>query len=332
VSSLDVIVCTHNPHEGRLRQALDALAQQSLSFGRWSLLLIDNASKPSLAEDLVVWHPHGRVIREPELGLTHARLRAIAEATSDLLVWVDDDNLLDCHYLALALAAFDESPRLGAAGGKSLPVYESPPPPWYQSDLAPLGCRDLGDSEVRMTWDQDRPTYPPAAPVGAGMVTRRTAIQTWAQAVTSDPDRQRLGRTGTALSSGEDNDINLTILRNGWDLAYLPALRLQHIIPPDRLTADYLKRIARASFRDFVRVLAIHGIRPWKPIQRWSVPLRKLRAWLKYRAWESSAAAIRWHGAVGQFEGRAEIRHMQRVSDATSAAMSETRDAHDHSE
>ena len=37
----------------------------------------------------------GRVVREERLGLTHARLRGHAEASGKILVFVDDDNLLD---------------------------------------------------------------------------------------------------------------------------------------------------------------------------------------------------------------------------------------------
>jgi glycosyltransferase involved in cell wall biosynthesis len=312
VRSLEVIICTHNPHLERLRRTLDGLRRQSLPFEQWALTVIDNASDRPLSADLVAWHPQGRVIREDRVGLTHARLRAIAESNAELLVWVDDDNVLSLDYLEIAQATFQGASQVGAAGGKSIPVYDARPPEWYQADLAPLGCRDLGDEEIRMAWDAERPTYPPAAPIGAGMIIRRDAIQAWADAVTNDPDRQRLGRAGASLASGEDNDINLTILRGGWELAYLPTLMLEHLIPAARLTEAYQRRIARASFRDFVKVLAAHGIQPWNAIPEWSVPLRTVKAWFTHRAWTGPAASIRWQGAVGQYEGRAAIRDVRR--------------------
>ena len=64
--------------------------------------------------------------------------------------------------------------------------------------------------------------------------------------------------------------------------------------------------MARASFRDYVRVLALHGIRPWPAIPRWTVPLRQLKAWFTLRAWRDLPGSIRWHGVKGQIEGRAE--------------------------
>ena len=76
-----------------------------------------------------------------------------------------------------------------------------------------------------------------------------------------------------------------------------------------RLQAAYQQRLARASFRDFVQVLDLHGIRPWCAIPAWSVPLRALKAWFTFRAWRRDAAArIRWWGAIGQFEGRSSLQ------------------------
>lgn len=307
MKQLTVIIPTHNPRLEPLDEVLKALHAQTLQPKYWELLIIDNASIQPVREYLVQWHPQGRVFREPQLGLTHARLRGLNESNTELLVWVDDDNILAPNYLENTLQVFQRCPALGAAGGASIPEFEEPPPVWYTPGLAPIGCRDLGDEEIWMRWDVDQPAYPAGAPIGAGLVIRRTAMQVWADDVASDSDRLSLGRRGTALSSGEDNDINLTLLREGWELAYLPQLRLKHIIPEGRLTLKYQKRIARASYRDFIRVLDTHGIRPWTSIPTWSVPLRSILTWFRYRAWSSPAQQVRWFGAIGQYEGRASL-------------------------
>lgn len=304
---ITVVIPTHNPKPEFLRRTLDCLKSQSYPQDRWELLIIDNASSTMLSPSLLAWHAKGRVVREGTLGLTHARLRAVKEAKGELMVWVDDDNLLSPTYLEYAAEAFASSPRLGVAGGKSLAEYQDPPPSWFQPGLAPLGCRDLGAERMISRWNPDRPDYPSSAPIGAGMVIRKEAMLPWAAAVTADPKRQALGRKGKSLTSGEDNDINLTAMRSGWDLAYLPELELTHLIPPARLTLDYLGRIARVSYRDFIRVLDIHGIRPWPKIGRATLPLRAARAWVHCKAWRGPVEQIRWHSALGQFEGRAEL-------------------------
>lgn len=306
---LSVLIPTHNPRADLLQRTLDGLRSQTLPLHEWELLLIDNGSQPPVDPERVAWHPHGRIVTEPAIGLTRARAAGCRAAQAGILVWCDDDNVLDPDYLAAALAAFETDPHLGAAGGKSIPEYEEPLPDWYKPDLAPIGCRDQGDTRQEARWDDHQPRrYPDCAPIGAGLVLRRSAMLRWVAAVESDPDRARFGRTGTTLSSGEDNDINLSLLEQGWTLAYLPELRLTHLIPARRLTREYQARIGRATFRDFVRVLSLHGIHPWPSIPRWSVPLRQLKAWFTCRAWAGPARFIRWQSLCGQYEGRAARR------------------------
>ncbi|MDP2136577.1 MAG: glycosyltransferase, partial [Candidatus Didemnitutus sp.] len=92
---LSVIICAHNPDQGRLQRVLDALRTQTMPGPDWELLLIDNASHPPLTGRLdLSWHPLARICVENQLGLTWARLRGKTESTAALLVYVDDDNVL----------------------------------------------------------------------------------------------------------------------------------------------------------------------------------------------------------------------------------------------
>lgn len=309
---ISLIIPTHNPKPEILERALASLRSQTLPLTDWELLIIDNASTEPLSPQLVEWHPQGRVIREENLGLTHARLRGIKEARYDLLAWCDDDNILIPEFLIRATALFQENPQLGAGGGKSIPEFLVTPEPWFELGLTPLGCRDLGEEVITASWSEgEEPYYPKCAPIGAGLIIRKKAIQLWVDALKDDPRRLALGRKGDALTSGEDNDINLTCLSEGWTVGYFPQLSLVHIIPGGRLTLEYQKRMARVSFRDFIRVLDIHGIRQWSGIKPWSVPLRAAKAWLKVKPWRSEQAQIKWQGTIGQFEGRAMLDSKQ---------------------
>jgi glycosyltransferase involved in cell wall biosynthesis len=308
LTALTVIIPTHNPRPDLLGEVLDCLKAQSLSLDQWELIIIDNASHVPVDPSLLQWHPGSRLVVESRLGLTFARLRGILEAKSDLLVWVDDDNLLDPGYLENALNAFQRHPQLGAAGGPSVPRYQQPPPPWFSEGLVPLGCRYHGEHSILMRWDPAIPSYPHAAPIGAGLVIRKQPMQHWAQSIAEDPVRQNLGRRGSSLRSGEDNDINLCLLRGGWQLAYLPDLRLTHVIHSSRLRFKYQMRLAYASFRDFVLVLDFYGIRLWPAIPRWTVLLRAFMGLFRYQVWRGAAHQIRWSGALGQYVGRSLLK------------------------
>src|ERR1700756_4229555 len=106
---LSIIICTHNPRLDYLSRALEALRLQTLPMAEWELLVIDNASRPAAAALVsLAWHFNARHIREEVLGLTPARLRGIQEAQGQLLVFVDDDILLDPDYLTNAVGIYEE--------------------------------------------------------------------------------------------------------------------------------------------------------------------------------------------------------------------------------
>lgn len=303
---LTVIVPTHNPHRARLARTLAGLRAQTLNSASWEILLVDNASCPAVdAAEFTQFPTNLRVVRESRLGLTNARRGGLREARGELIVFVDDDNVLAPDYLERVAEIFSRESRLGAAGGRSVPEFEAPPPAWVREFDDLLACRDLGEREMIATLrgadSPDRDRYPPCAPIGAGMAVRRTAVATWlAAADDALPDRR-----GHELSSSGDNDLVLSILRAGWSVGYFPRLQLTHLIPSARTQRDYLARLNRSIARSWMQVLAKHGVNPWPPMPRWSVRPRQFKAWLSYRAWSSPAAFVRWQGACGHFEGRA---------------------------
>ena len=111
-------------------------------------------------------------------------------------------------------------------------------------------------------------------------------------------------RRGASLSSSGDNDLVFEVLKAGWQVGYVPGLRLTHLIPAGRIEREYLARLNRGIQRSWVEVLRRHGASPWGPIAAWTVGPRKLKAWFSYRAWSGPAAFVRWQGACGHFEGR----------------------------
>lgn len=304
---LSVILTTHNPDPARLRRTLAGLRAQTLAADAWECILVDNASHPPV--DLAPFadvSPAGlRLEPEPQLGLTAGRRRGLSVMRGELAVLVDDDNVLAPDYLAHAVRLFAAHPRLGAAGGPSRPEFEIEPALWAHEFFPLLALRDLG-SEPKVEGLLRAPggthwLYPPCAPIGAGMVLRRAALDPWLRAGDTS---MITDRRGTALTSGGDNDIVLSILHAGWDVGYFPELNLTHLIPSSRLEPDYLARLNYGIQFTWMQVLSRHGASGWPPIAPWTVPLREARAWLVHRAWRSPTERIRWRGACGHFRGR----------------------------
>lgn len=303
--AVSVLIPTHNPDPVRLGRTLDGLRRQSLPSDHWELVVVDNGSTPRVDPNLA-WHPNARMVGEPKLGLTFARLAGATAAGGRVLLFVDDDNLLAPDYLAHVVEIFERCPQLGAAGGRSVPEWETEPGEWVNEFAGALALRDLGDTEL-LADTKAESGYPPCGPIGAGMAVRTAAWPAYVRAVQTDPGAVT-DRTGQSLTSGGDCDIVMHVFRAGWQVGYFPQLSLTHLIPCGRVQRDYLARLNEGIAKSWVQVLERHGIRVWPRVARWTVPLRKWRAYFKYRAWAGPAEYVRWRGACGQFEGRALLK------------------------
>jgi glycosyltransferase involved in cell wall biosynthesis len=300
---LSVVIPTHKPNKARLGRALAALDRQSLSPEKREIILIDNRSDPPLNRSNLSTNSTStvRIVREEQLGLTPARIRGIREAKGDVIVFVDDDNLLADNYLSIVATRFADNRKLGAAGGKSLPEFETQPPAWTKEFWQMLALRDLGSESLCAN---SAATYPACAPLGAGMAVRRDVALAWSTEIENDPARMALDRSGRSLASGGDNDLVLTILKQGFEVEYTPDLVLTHLIPHGRTTPKYLARLNYASSRTWAHVLRIHQISPWHPLSRFGSIIRKVRSFFSMRAWKGAPEHIRWRGACGIFDGR----------------------------
>lgn len=237
---ISVITCTHNPRTDYLEATVEALRHQSLPLHQWEYLLIDNASAPHQrpAVDLS-WHPHGKVIREETLGLTPARLRGIGEAQGALLVFVDDDNVLDANYLEQAIKTGEDKPFLGSWSGQCLPSFDEAPPEWTRRYWGNLAIRKF-DRDV---WS-NLPRLADTMPCGAGLCVRREVAHHYAHLQEARRERIQLDRKGDSLRSGGDNELAGCACDLGLGVGLITSLKLTHLIPAQRLTVDYQARLA----------------------------------------------------------------------------------------
>jgi len=240
MSRLSVILCTHNPRPDYLTRTVEGLRAQTLPVTEWELLLIDNASEPGRGPEVdLTWHPRARTVMEPELGLTPARLRGIREARGELLVFVDDDNVLDPDYLETALRIAEERPWLGSWSGQCRGRFEEEPPDWTRRYWGNLVIREFDEDK----WS-NLPRLPETMPCGAGLCVRREVARHYLHLHDSGKRAFQFDRAGGELLSGGDNDLAACACDVGLGVGIVSALKLQHLIPAERLTVDYLARLA----------------------------------------------------------------------------------------
>jgi len=265
---ISIIICTHNPNVRLLNEVLDALRSQTLAPTSWELLIIDNASDNPVNKSIdVSWHHQTRIVHEAKLGLTNARVRGILESHGELLIFVDDDNLLNNDYLQECLTIADQHPNLGAWGGNLVPRYEVPPPHWFHQFAHLLAIRTI----TKDKWCNVPEWSIGACPSGAGMCIRRSVAKKYVEICTLDPLRAVLDRTGTCLMGYGDLDMAFTSCDMGMGTGVFTTLSLTHVIPSTRVKKSYLLKLEEGNAASSVVIDFIRG--KFKPNQ--ATPVRK---------------------------------------------------------
>jgi glycosyltransferase involved in cell wall biosynthesis len=246
--ALSVVICTHNRHADLARCVASVLADAEVSRDVGiEVLIVDNASTPPVSLDLDRNDPEVRLVREPTVGLAHARNRGALEARGDLLVYLDDDATVRPGLLR-AYAAIAADPSIGAAGG---PIHVRWPaagrPSWCaDSLLAMCSHLDLGP--------EPQDLLVPEGPFGANLAVRRdVAVQHGFEAA--------MGRRGKALSSGEESDLLLRLARGGTRIRWVPDAAVDHHLQADRTTLRWILRRSAAQGRSaahFASSLRVH--------------------------------------------------------------------------
>lgn len=243
---------------------MDALKAQTLAQDSWELLLIDNASTSALPDAAqVTWHGHGRTIREEQLGLTHARLRAIREGRGELFVFVDDDNVLHPDFLQLTMCIATDRSFMGAWSGQCHPGFDIEPAAWTRRYWGMLVIREFSQavwSNLGLLTD--------TMPCGAGLCIRRSVAEAYLSLHDSGKRQLVLDRRGTSLMSGGDNDMAACACDIGLGVGLFPELELAHLIPENRTTADYLARLADGIHYSTIYLRSLRGAVAAKPSRK----------------------------------------------------------------
>lgn len=257
---VSIVICCYNSSE-RLPSTLAHIVCQTISQTiNWEVILVDNASTDFTSDVARAHWPEDapvplRVVRENEPGLSYARRRGFREARYEYVSFIDDDNWISPNWVTGVFHMMEEHPEVGACGGRTTPVFETDPPESFKQFQRPLAIGEQFGKEGDVTdtrgwlW-------------GAGLTIRHSA---WNQIEQMGWQSLLVGRKGSQLSSGEDNEICYWLRMLGWRLYYSPDLQLQHYIPQYRTDWNYILRLVRSNGRTalvdsaYKRVLSDNG-------------------------------------------------------------------------
>jgi glycosyltransferase involved in cell wall biosynthesis len=235
-----IIVCFNSV--SRLLPTLQHLANQELPEGfRWEIVLVDNASTDGTTEDAQnIWLSLNqlaplRIIYEGRQGTDHARRTGIFNANFPVFIFCDDDNWLQADYLQIGYSFLMENPEVGLVGGESLLAPCGPVPDWFKHVQSYYAVGKIADGTCDMThyglW-------------GAGLMGLTHVMR---KALPEQIPLLNAGRVGNSAGFGEDGEMCMRVILQGYRLVFLEQLKLWHCISPNRLTLQYRDALIRGN-------------------------------------------------------------------------------------
>jgi glycosyltransferase involved in cell wall biosynthesis len=232
-----VAIPTYNG-EARLSKLLERLKTQiNTENFSWEIIVIDNNSSDRTASVIQSYQANWsqnyplKYCLETQQGAAFARQRAIQEARSELIGFLDDDVLPAYDWVANAYQFGALHPQAGAYGGQIQAEFEVTPPENFERILPYFAVR--GGEEPRL-YRVDKFDFPPTAAVAI----RKKA---WCETVPTRPSLP--GRVGKSMMAGDDYYVLRYIYNAGWQIWYTPCLQTYHQIPHWRMQRNYLLSI-----------------------------------------------------------------------------------------
>jgi glycosyltransferase involved in cell wall biosynthesis len=230
---LSVVIPTFN-RAGELQKTLASLAKIN-SRGTWEVIVVDNNSSdttPQIVTDAAADFPVDlRYLFEPQAGRSAALNAGIKAAQGRIVATTDDDVRFEPDWLQQAAAALERE-QCDFVGGKVLPIWEAPKPPWLSDKGGPhwsvIALLDYGPDPLVFG-----KRYPP---LGVNLAFRREAfdrVGLWSVAI---------GRKAGTLLGQEVREWMLRARDAGLKGMYAPKMVVHHVIPSYRLKKRYFRR------------------------------------------------------------------------------------------
>jgi glycosyltransferase involved in cell wall biosynthesis len=218
---------------------LRALSEQEDPQVPWDVLVVDNGQG---AESAAVFATHrdglpvaASLVHEPAPGATRARNAGIAQASGDIIAFLDDDVVPRREWLSRLVAPLLGG-RADAAGGRVALDPSVALPQWLGRDwLGYLSHYDRGPDE--------RPLPPDDY-----VLTANAAFATERLRAVGGFDELLGPRRGSPMVN-DDLDLCRRFTASGGRIAYVPEAVVVHAVPRARLTRRYLLRRAYAQGR-----------------------------------------------------------------------------------
>jgi len=271
-----IVICTRNRTDD-LRRCLNSLMRLRTPGGE--IIVVDNAPMDDRTAQLVSGYPV-RYVREDRPGLNWARSYGARMAKGEIVMFTDDDVVVDPRWVEAILDPFD-NPRVAAVTGLTMPLeLETQAQELFEiyGGLARGFQRRVFDYTVMA------PCAAGIVGAGANMAFRRDLLNPM-RLFDAELD------AGTVTRTGGDAYAFYQLLAEGYQIVYNPAALVWH-----RHRRDY------ASLRNTLAAYNVGGF------------ALLTRCWIQHGDWQALAVAASWfrHDHLRQL-ARALLRRPNRL-------------------
>jgi glycosyltransferase involved in cell wall biosynthesis len=246
--AVSVVLPTYN-RAAALPDAVGSALGQTAAASSYEIIVVDNNSTDGTAQvlsRLAQEHP-GRVrpVLETRQGVAYARQAGIDAARADIVAFFDDDVRVAPDWIETIVRLFRRHPDIECFGGKVMPDWSAPPPPWLTAaHWAPLALQDFGDAPMVMSLEN------PRGLISANLACRKSVFD---RVGGFSPQFQRVK---DGIGSLEDDEWIRRLWKAGGRTLYAPDLVSSTAVPSARLTRAYHRRWHRGHGRFYALLRA----------------------------------------------------------------------------
>jgi glycosyltransferase involved in cell wall biosynthesis len=295
-----VLVCTWN-NSKLLDRTLASMSRFDVPTGlRYEIVVVNNNCSDDTETVIERWRgilPINYII-EPRQGLSRARNAGLAAAIGSLIIFTDDDVLLEPHWLRVYWEVYSEHGVRSFYGGSVVSDYEGEPPDSRIAPYAPWSVIGLH------LGPHTRYLRPEETFLAANWACDRSAILAaggFNELLGLDPSSAR-------LRVGEETDLMNRLRAAGMVAYYLPQATLRHFVPAAKCCVRHIAgRLGAAAYLDASavsqeRVSRIFGIPRWMYRRAACLLFRYVVRRVGLLYWKQ--AYIAWHVHIERMRGQ----------------------------
>ena len=218
---VSVVICTYNRRDF-LKSCLSSIQELNFPRSRFETVVIDGGSGDGTSV-LCKQFPRVRCFVEKTHGLAYARNKGAELARGPIVVYTDDDCIVDKNWLKNIVLGFKYSQSVVAVGGPVYPLHPEIIPPRICVKAA-LGLFDEGNS-VKFT---------------RGIITSNLAFKKEIFQDIKFDESLGVTRRLNLILCGEDVDFCNSIIESDFRILYTPYAKVYHKVQLQRLRVPYI--------------------------------------------------------------------------------------------